>query len=74
MSMNRFEITFSDTENDAPAAGEAAWETRLIVPLASAAPMATATAGISEELITRRPIPGTSIRRLRHHRSSWPRR
>lgn len=25
-------------------------------------------------LITRRSLPGTSIRRLRNHRSAWPRR
>ena len=76
MYMNRFEITLSDpdTEIAAPTAGEAAWETLVIDPLPPAAPIATAPAPITTELITRRYIPGTSIRRLRHHRSAWPRR
>lgn len=66
--MNRFDITFPSPESPAPLVPQLKRPV-LPMPLLGVLPDNS-----PEQILTRRPKPVTSIRRLRHHRSAWPRR
>jgi len=67
--MNRFDIVFYSSDQPATADSlEISW------PPAASASTVGAQQTTTMELITRRLKPGASVRRLRSHRCSWPRR
>jgi len=66
--MNRLDLQFPSFDQPSPADS-------FELPLfSSKSAAAGGTQTVTAELVTRRVKPGTSIRRLRNHRCSWPRR
>ena len=68
LPMNRFDLTFPPDAPPAPLPPQFVFQFSAPAQV-TGLPESGATA-----LITRRQLPGTSIRRLRHHRCAWPKR
>ena len=66
--MNRLDLQFPSSDQPSPADS-------FELPLyCSTSDAGNGTQTVTAELVTRRVKPGTSIRRIRNHRCSWPRR